>query len=324
MKKSLIIIILSILLFSSCNKKPSAPSCADGAHKLECIASTENHVYKCKRADCDYEEAPMPHYFEDGATECIDCGISLESQTLEFTLAGDGKSYIVRGIGSCELTHINIPSEYNGLPVTEIGEYAFSTKSSYKRYGFESVTIPSGITKIDKCAFMYCTNLTHVDLPPTLLNIGEAAFCETSLTDVVIPDSVTTIGKLAFGQCTALTNINIPEGIKTLDSTFMDCTSLSEIVLPNSLELLNGTFISTAITHIDIPDNVHTIDGAFIYSQLKSVNLGEGVKEIIGNAFMGTMLEIVTIPSQVECIDFGSFEECAKLREVIFENGFKK
>ena len=65
------------------------------------------------------------------------------SGQFEFTLARDGTYYILSGIGTVTDEDIVIPSTYNGLPVMEIGNSAFS------EYQFiRSVVIPEGVTRI--------------------------------------------------------------------------------------------------------------------------------------------------------------------------------
>ncbi|MBR2650025.1 MAG: leucine-rich repeat domain-containing protein [Clostridia bacterium] len=278
-------------------------------------------MYECTRYGCEYAETE-PHCFED-SPYCLDCGIDNETATLEFTLSEHKTSYIVSGIGTCKLKHINIPDTYRGLRVTEIGEKAFYTETPKNLYEFERITVPKGVIRIGNEAFARCENLTDIKLPESLLQIGNSAFCYTSLTNVVIPKSVTSIGELAFSGCEKLSNINIPEGVTKLTYTFSGCSALKQITLPQSLEVLFAAFVGTGLTHIDIPDSVHTIDGAFCGSQLTSIKLGNGIKVIGEASFSETKLNSITIPA-VESIGRLAFADCTELREVIIESRLKR
>ncbi|MBR2566058.1 MAG: leucine-rich repeat domain-containing protein, partial [Paenibacillus sp.] len=71
-----------------------------------------------------------------------------------------------------------------------------------------SVTIPSGVNKINVAAFSKCRNLTRVSIPNSLTHIGSSAFANCrNLVDITIPDSITEIGETAFYCCTAITKI---------------------------------------------------------------------------------------------------------------------
>ena len=63
-----------------------------------------------------------------------------------------------------------IPATINGLPVTRIGNYAFTVCT-----GLTSVTIPNGVTSIGDRAFNYCTNLTSVTIGNSVGHIGDSA-----------------------------------------------------------------------------------------------------------------------------------------------------
>ena len=86
-----------------------------------------------------------------------------------------------------------IPSNIVGLPVTAIGNYAFSSCP-----GLTSVTIPNSVTTIGNGAFGFCTGLTNASLGDSITTIGDYAFLGCSMTDVVIPNTVTNIGYGAF------------------------------------------------------------------------------------------------------------------------------
>jgi len=91
---------------------------------------------------------------------------------------------------------VTVPAEYQGKPVTSIGDDAFRYAS------VTSVTIPNSVILIGDYAFGNCTSLTSVIIPNSVTSIGDFAFgiC-TSLTSVIIPNSVTSIGDEAFKNC---------------------------------------------------------------------------------------------------------------------------
>ena len=106
------------------------------------------------------------------------------SKGLEYELNEDGASYSVKGIGTYTDTELVIPSKYEGLPVTSIGDSAFHVCTS-----LTSVEIPDSVTSIGSDAFYYCTSLTSVVIGDSVRSIGNAAFYDcASLTSVEIPD----------------------------------------------------------------------------------------------------------------------------------------
>ena len=78
---------------------------------------------------------------------------------------------VVIGIGTATDTDIIIPSEYNGIPVTEIGVTAFDGNTN-----ITSITIPDSVTKIESYAFKGCTNLKSIFIPASVTDIGYQAF----------------------------------------------------------------------------------------------------------------------------------------------------
>ena len=109
-----------------------------------------------------------------------------EETSVTFQLSDDGQSYIVSGCETSATGAIAIPAEYNGKPVTEIGNNAFQ----------------------------FCYYLTDITIPDTVISIGTSAFSDChKLTSIVIPDSVTSIGSMAFCGCSQLSNVTLPKGI---------------------------------------------------------------------------------------------------------------
>ena len=161
----------------------------------------------------------------------------VDFNNLEFEMSVDGTSYTVKGTSSkinflTKIDEIIIPSEYDGLPVTGIGNSAFICLEVKK------VKIPDSVTSIGAYAFRMCRSLTTLEIPDSVTSIGDYAFSDcTSLTSITIPDSVTSIGNCAFQDCTSLTNIEIPNSITSIGSrAFSKCSSLTKIVIPNSVK----------------------------------------------------------------------------------------
>ena len=147
--------------------------------------------------------------------------------------------------------NVTIPSVITGLPVTVIGDRAFSSLAS-----LTGITIPSSVT-----------------------NIGDAAFGQCNLTNVIIPDSVTYLGDAAFFACTSLASLTIGNGFTTIRGgggrgmygTFMGCNSLTRVTIPDSV-----TNISDGEVHLG------GSLGAFYGCGLTNVIIGKGL------AYLGT------------------------------------
>ena len=193
---------------------------------------------------------------------------SAETEELRYELNGDDNGYTVTGKGTATDTDIVIPSEYNGLPVTSIGNWAF-----YFCTSLTSIVIPDSVTSIGFSAFDYCYSLTSITvnenntafasidgnlynkdkttlikyatgktateftIPDSVTSIGSSAFYDCdSLTSVTIGNSVTNIGDWAFEACTSLTSVTIGNGVTSIGfSAFRSCTSLTSVVIPDSV-----------------------------------------------------------------------------------------
>lgn len=125
----------------------------------------------------------------------------------------------------------------------EGGIYYFQTRPgevfvTYKDNNFNSysgdVNIPATfvhegttytVVGIESYAFLYCSGLTSVTIPNTVLEIGDTSFSGCSgLTSITIPNSVTEIGNYAFNECSSLTSITIPNSVTEMGfSVFYNC-----------------------------------------------------------------------------------------------------
>lgn len=124
------------------------------------------------------------------------------------------------------LTEITLPEN-----LIYLGGYSLASGN------FSSISIPIGITSIEKYTFANCKKLKSVSLPDTLTSIGEGTFNQcTSLDSFNIPKNVVDIGRYAFWNCTSLKHIEIPSGIPQInEGTFDNCSSLKSISIPSSV-----------------------------------------------------------------------------------------
>ena len=98
-------------------------------------------------------------------------------------------------------TEVYIPSEYNGSPVIEIGEYAFEE-----------------------------SRVTAVEIADGIQLIGRYAFSSTLLTEVSLPDSVVEICDGAFWGCLNLKSLKLGAGLKKFGrNVIANCPELTGV-----------------------------------------------------------------------------------------------
>lgn len=122
------------------------------------------------------------------------------NKCLEYTLSDDGTYYSCTGIGTVTDIDIVIPSEYKGIPVTNINAYAFMNNKTLR-----SITLSNNITAIGGFAFFGCSALEKIN----------------------IPNSVTTIGYWTFDSCKSLTVLYIPASVHMSNEAITGCSNLT-------------------------------------------------------------------------------------------------
>ena len=152
--------------------------------------------------ETDVEVLAPHHDFVNNV--CTRCPSVLTEDGFVLTLNEDGQSYTLSDFLADETkTEIVIPDKYHDLPITAIGNLAFSACKHLK-----SITLPNTLVSIGEAAFVNCTNLSFVIIPEGVTTIQDGAFTScTELADITIPSSVTNIGILTFLSCENLTNI---------------------------------------------------------------------------------------------------------------------
>lgn len=328
---------------------------------------------------CDKDSGDDNDKKDDAIVFVGDLGLELDE---------DGTYYTVK---TCYLSgeKIVIPSEYEGIPIKEIGRSAFEGCS-----GLISVEIPSSVTDIGERVFSHCSSLTSIFIPSTVVSLGSGAFydcanltvyCEAEVmpsewervmscnrpivwncseygiteegikwgltkdgvmtiagycgtsTEVTIPSKIegrdaTDVSSYAFSGCNNLISIDIPNSVLRIgENSFHGCDSLEIMKLPIA-KIKNGEIekdfvlrsifaassfdkVSDSLKEIIITGGETIGSGAFYNcTSLIKVEISDSVTSIGDRAFYGcSSLLNIKIPDSVTSIGISAFYGCNSL-----------
>lgn len=218
--------------------------------------------------------------------------------------------------GCSSLKDINIPK------TVTTADLAFS------KSGIVTAKLEYGILAIPKGMFSEATKLTSVDIPMTVVSIGDNAFYDCfSLPEINIPENVESIGSAAFYECSKITELVIPNDVTVIESkTFYSCSSLRVITLPMTITSIGASAFEEcgALVSFETPTSCISIGNkAFMNcDDLTKVTWPYGLTTIGSEAFSGcTSLDYVNLPNSVTSIGKESFAGCTSLRNLTFGIG---
>lgn len=270
--------------------------------------------------------------------------VIISGTNLGYAISGYNKIGLAAFKDVSSITEISIPNT-----ITNIGSYAFSNATNLKTVTFatDSYGIYPQLTGIQDYAFQGASNLTTINIPSSVISIGQYAFQNASkLASIIFPQNseLTTIGDYAFQGASILTTITIPASVTSIgtnafagssittvvfeESTLLD--SLPIPIVPGSNKTLYGKSGIT-VSHIT---KVYDGSGNGGWSLGGAANYLNGATKArvvnytsIGyNAFYNmSTLTTVTIPVSITSIGaaFGgdvAFSNCPNLRNIIFED----
>lgn len=203
------------------------------------------------------------------------------------------------------ISDVVIPSEYEGVPVIGIREFAFegceeltsvvipdSVKAIGERAfcGCSNLVSATVSGNISRSAFASCTSLSEVTFLPTVQTIGENAFENCALKDIAFPESLLSIERCAFQSNMELESIILPAGLEYMSAeAFCYCDWLLYIFFKGTeaqWNAINGSAIIENIYPVE-PDSyvgvhygttTHTINGYAYFTEPSCTEAGEGEK----------------------------------------------
>jgi hypothetical protein len=176
-------------------------------------------------------------------------------------------------------------------------------------------------------AFNHKKSLYYVTLPENIVEIGEYAFSNTSITGtLVIPDGIKIIRTESF-SCTNISRIELPASLEVIgDGAFSGCSSLSgKLIMPHTILYIgSNAFVNCSFTGtLILPESLEYIGSmAFFHSgkYTGGLRIPDKIKVIKDNAFGSNWLYPFTGTldlNNVSKIEYGAFQNCAFTGELV-------
>jgi hypothetical protein len=158
------------------------------------------------------------------------------------------------------------PGRYLELPSTAlvIGPFAVGWHPELAR------VVLSSVVEIGPFAFVMCTMLWEVILPPTLTKIGAGAFGDCLLLSrIVLPDSLEIVDDFAFRGCAELRTVNLGKNVSQIGEHVFKDSGVSSVSLYGGVANISSqAFVgATNLTSIVVQGDV----GEFLCPALQEV-----------------------------------------------------
>ena len=185
------------------------------------------------------------------------------------------------------------------------------------------------VTKVMDKAFEACPDLTLVQLPATLTEIGEEAFARNIKLSSITFNGQKVIGKGAFTDCPSITSLTLPNSLEKIgDRAFKNNTGITSVSFGTGVKNIESEafFGCSALTAARMPEMLDTIKTSAFENcvKLTYVSLGSNLKYLGNRAFFNNnVLTEIEIPGTTATIGSQAFENCTNLSLATLNNGIE-
>ena len=178
----------------------------------------------------------------------------------------------------------------------------------------KSIVLPEGLKIIGSSAFSSLYSLSQINIPSSVISIGNNAFGATDLYEnqsnwenggFYIDNWLLAVDNVKMTEFSVKEGtVGVSDGKSDTSLFPTKATSISSLTLPSTLKYIgNRSFARLKITSLELPETLETMkEGAFMNCAfLESVNLEDctNLKSIGNQAFSNCAIKEITIPSNV-------------------------
>lgn len=183
-----------------------------------------------------------------------------------------------------------------------------------------TVTIPEGITSIERNAFSYA-QIGKLVVPSTVTSVAQNAFSNCLIREVDYRPSVDNVPRQAFANSARLTSVTFAQNVTKFDQqAFNHCTSLSSVTIEaNEITLANNAFYyCQSLTSFPFEKVTESGENCFSFAGIQSYTFPAGTTEIKANEFdnWNSLQRIELLPG-ITTIGDSAFDGCESLTEVV-------
>lgn len=171
-------------------------------------------------------------------------------------------------------------------------------KNAFYETKVTKIDLPKSMVRIGDYSFYNCDFLKEVVVSEGLKYIGYSAFYSNDLlSKIVLPDTVTEIGEKAFYSCVRLVDFYSPSSLTKIGTeAFSKCNTLESFTIPKGVAILGKNCFNGCDQLLELTSYSNAIPGS--YYENATLNLPETVEKIC--AIPGSDYETYATKNKIE------------------------